>query len=225
MKAIALDLDGACGLTGILRVPFGMPTVMDVLQGKAIAEDALALVPLGVGAIAGDPRLFQQGFIEQKLADLVEELTSIADLVLIDTPGNDRMPAAGHAVERIVVPTFLDQLSLKAGLQTLRLLEGLNLLDKVGGLLCANTRRKHYSVAANLANALRSMDICYPHELIGSEAWTKAVGAGVAPPKANLENAIEVLNDLLNWKCEPSDLHIFHQVWLAQYEESGEERE
>jgi cellulose biosynthesis protein BcsQ len=226
LNVLAWDLDPSCWLAGALGILDHPVTLTDVLSGQAKLHQAIAISHLGIAVLVGGRRLKQVALSRQVMLDVREQLAPQADVVIVDTEGEDtKLPGVMGALDRICVPMPLDRLSAIVASDTLHVAEEAGVLDRVGGLLAVNVRfRKDEpedTEAREVYSNMRLLGIAYEHVMLGSKLWSRAASDSEFPPPRLVDLAVALLQEVRERRAEPSRL----SIWMHSYSRENRAKE
>ena len=198
LRVIAIDLDPTGGLSNALERAKRTVTIADVLRGRCTLQDALIDHPLGIRTVAGHRSLNHEPLLEGQLRSILEPVRDEADIILLDThPHEPSLLGPIAAADRIVIPTALDILSLRAAALTVGLAQNLNALERIRGIVVSNAKRPLSRITESLLNGLTMSGLAFETVLWFSSGWVIATsGKGELPDDALLELAKSLLQEV-----------------------------
>ncbi len=120
-RVLFVELCGQCNLSGTFQVMDAPGNALDVLQGKASAEDTIQHTALG-DIIPATPALFASANElitgegkERRLADALEPVKKNYDFIVVDTPPALNLATVNAlvAADEVIVPAEAAQYSLQ----------------------------------------------------------------------------------------------------------------
>jgi cellulose biosynthesis protein BcsQ len=198
LRVIAIDLDPTGGLSNALERAKRTVTIADVLRGRCTLQEALIDHPLGIRTVAGHRSLNHEPLLEGQLRSILEPVRDEADIILLDThPHEPSLLGPIAAADRIVIPTALDILSLRAAALTVGLAQNLNALERIRGIVVSNAKRPLSRITESLLNGLTMSGLAFETVLWFSSGWVIATsGKGELPDDALLEMAKSLLQEV-----------------------------
>jgi hypothetical protein len=216
LKVIAIDLDPTGGLSNALERAKRGVTVIDVLHGRASLRDALIDHPLGIRTVASHRSLNDESPTKEQLEEMLAEVRDDCDIILLDThPHEPSLVGPMGAADRIVVPTALDILSLRAAALTVGLAQQLGVLDRIRGIVVTNAKRPLSRITDSLLNGLTLSGLAFETVLWYSPGWVVATsGRGELPDDELLTESKLLLREVAT---RPSPTEALRQfVGMAQ---------
>jgi cellulose biosynthesis protein BcsQ len=198
LRVVAIDLDPTGGLSNALEKARRKATIADVLHGRADIHDALMDHPLGVKAVASHRSLNEDVPTEDQLRQITSGISSDFDVILLDTHPHEPSLIGPLAVaDRIVVPTALDILSLRAAALTVGLAQQLNVLERIRGIVVTNVKRPMSRITESLLNGLTLSGLAFDTVLWYSPGWIMATsGRGELPDEELLRMSKMLLREV-----------------------------
>ena len=198
LRVIAIDLDPTGGLSNALEKAKRTVTIADVLRGRVSLRDALIEHPLGIRTVAGHRSLNHESLLEGQLRSIINPVIGEADIVLLDTHPHEPSLLGPIAVaDRIVIPTALDILSLRAAALTVGLAQQLGALERIRGICVSNAKRPLSKITESLLNGLTMSGLAFETVLWFSSGWVVATsGKGELPDPTLLEQAKQLLGEV-----------------------------
>ena len=130
------------GLSNALERAKRSVTVIDVLHGRVTLRDALIDHPLGIRTVASHRSLNDESPSKEQLDEMLLDVRDDCDIILLDThPHEPSLVGPMGAADRIVIPTALDILSLRAAALTVGLAQQIEVLDRIRGIVVTNAKR------------------------------------------------------------------------------------
>src|ERR1700737_4791457 len=141
LRVVAIDLDPTGGLSNALEKAKRRVTVIDVLHNRVPLKDALIDHPLGIRTIAAHRSLNDEALTAEQLYEMLAEVRDDCDIVMLDTHPHEPSLLGPMAVaDRIIIPTKLDILSLRAAALTVGLARQLGVLDRIRGIVVTDAK-------------------------------------------------------------------------------------
>ncbi|MFN2452492.1 MAG: ParA family protein [Candidatus Dormibacteria bacterium] len=198
VRVIAVDLDPTGGLSNVLEKAKRNVTIADVLHGRVTLKDALIDHPLGIRTVAGHRSLNHEALLEGQLRSIIEPVLDDVDIVLLDTHPHEPSLLGPLAVaDRIVIPTALDILSLRAAALTVGLAHQVGALERIRGIAVTNAKRPLSRITESLLNGLTMSGLAFETVLWFSSGWVQATsGKGELPDEPLLAQAKLLLQEV-----------------------------
>lgn len=198
LRVVAIDLDPTGGLSNALEKSKRATTIADVLHGRVTLRGALVDHPLGIQTVPGHRSLNHEPLHEHQLREILEPVLGDVDVVLLDTHPHEPSLLGPMAVaDRIVIPTALDILSLRAAALTVGLAQQLGVLERIRGIVVSNAKRPLSRITESLLNGLIVSGLAFETVLWFSSGWVVATsGRGELPDPLLLEEARKLLQEV-----------------------------
>ena len=198
LRVIAIDLDPTGGLSNALEKSKRTITIADVLHNRVSLHDALVDHPIGIQTVPGHRSLNHEALPEAQLRALIGPVLDDVDVILIDTHPHEPSLLGPMAVaDRIVIPTALDLLSLRAAALTVGLAEQLGVLERIRGIVVSNAKRPLSRITESLLNGLVVSGLAFETVLWFSSGWVVATsGKGELPDPVLLDDARRLLHEV-----------------------------
>ncbi|MGC8460497.1 MAG: ParA family protein [Candidatus Dormibacteria bacterium] len=221
LRVIAIDLDPTGGLSNALEKAKRSVTIADVLRGRVTLHDALVEHPLGIRTVAGHRSLNQEPLHEGQLRSIIQPVLNEADIILLDThPHEPSLIGPLSVGDRIVVPTALDLLSMRAAALTVGLAQQLGSLERIRGIVVTNAKRPLSKVTESLYNGLSMTGLRFGTTLWFSSGWIVATsGKGELPEEMLQQASQELLHEVLTRPAPVDALRSF--ISMAQGRRGG----
>ena len=190
--------------------------MIDVLHGRVSLRDALIDHPLVIRTVASHRSLNDESPTKKQLDDMLAEVRDDCDIILLDThPHEPSLVGPMGAADRIVVPTALDILSLRAAALTVGLAQQLEVLDRIRGIVVTNAKRPLSRITDSLLNGLTLSGLAFETVLWYSPGWVVATsGRGELPDQELLAESKMLLREVAT---RPSPTEALRQfVGMAQ---------
>jgi cellulose biosynthesis protein BcsQ len=198
LRVVAIDLDPTGGLSNVLEKAKRSITIADVLHQRVSLLDALIEHPLGIKTVAGHRSLNEEALPAAQLQSIFEPIRDSVDLILLDThPHEPSLLGPMSVADRIVIPTALDILSLRAAALTVGLAQQLGVLDKIRGIVVTNAKRPMSRITESLLNGLTLSGLAFETVLWYSSGWVLATsGRGELPEQELLDQTKVLLREV-----------------------------
>jgi cellulose biosynthesis protein BcsQ len=198
LKVVAVDLDPTGGLSNALEKAKRRVTIADVLAGRVALRDALIEHPLGIKTVASHRSLNDEELPEAQLRSILESVLDEYNLVLLDTHPHEPSLLGPMAVaDRIIVPTALDILSLRAAALTVGLAQQIGVLERIRGIVVSNAKRPMSRIIESLLNGLTMSGLAFETVLWYSPGWVAATsGRGELPDEHLLRLSKQLLREV-----------------------------
>lgn len=216
LKVIAIDLDPTGGLSNALEKAKRTVTIADVLHERVALQDALMDHPLGIKTVASHRSLNDESPSEQQLRRMFDGVLDTCDLLLLDTHPHEPSLVGPLAVaDRIVIPTALDILSLRAAALTVGIAQQLAVLERIRGIVVTNVKRPMSRITDSLLNGLTMSGLAFETVLWYSSGWILATsGRGEVPGEELLIQSKMLLRELAARPAPVEELRQF--ISMAQ---------
>ena len=216
LRVVAVDLDPTGGLSNVLEKAKRTVTIVDVLRGDASLADALQEHPLGIRTIPAHRSLNTEPLPERQLHDVLDEVREQCDIVLLDThPHEPSLIGPMSVANRIVIPTALDILSLRAAALTVGLAQQCGVLDRIRGIVVSNAKRPLSRITESLLNGLTLSGLAFETVLWYRPDWVLATsGRGELPSPKLLAQSKMLLREVATRPVSPEALRQF--IGMAQ---------
>lgn len=153
---------------------------------------------MGIRTVAGHRSLNHEALLEGQLRSIIEPVLDEADIVLLDTHPHEPSLLGPIAVaDRIVIPTALDILSMRAAALTVGLAQQLNALERIRGIAVTNAKRPLAKFTQDLLEGLTRTGLAFETVLYFSSGWVVATsGKGELPHHLLLDQAKSLLHEV-----------------------------
>ncbi len=197
LDVIALDLDPSGGISAGLEVARRETTIADVLEARIPLADALSRHPLGIRTLAAHRTLDGEALTAARLRAVLEPVLDRCDIVLLDT-GFDETAVTGPlaVADRIVVPTSLDVLSMRAAALTAGLAQQEGCVERVSGLAVVNVPQPPSATTQSLLDALLRTGMAYESVLWHDQSWAVAAERTAPLPETVLASSKALLREV-----------------------------
>ena len=198
LRVVAVDLDPTGGLSNALEKAKRSVTIADVLHERVDMRDALMDHPLGIKTVAAHRSLNDESPSEEQLRRILASVLGEFDVVLLDTHPHEPSLVGPLAVaDRIIVPTALDILSLRAAALSVGLAQQLNVLERIRGIVVTNVKRPMSRITESLLNGLTMSGLAFDTVLWYSPGWILATsGRGELPDDELLTQSKMLLREV-----------------------------
>ena len=198
LRVVAVDLDPTGGLSNALEKAKRSVTIADVLHERVEMRDALMDHPLGIKTVAAHRSLNDESPSEDQLRRILGSVLDESDIVLLDTHPHEPSLVGPLAVaDRIIVPTALDILSLRAAALSVGLAQQLNVLERIRGIVVTNVKRPMSRITESLLNGLTLSGLAFDTVLWYSPGWILATsGRGELPDDELLTQSKMLLREV-----------------------------
>jgi hypothetical protein len=216
LRVIAIDLDPTGGLSNVLEKAKRSVTIADVLRGRVTLAEALIEHPLGIKTVAGHRSLNDEALPAEQLSSILAPVLDSVDMVLLDThPHEPSLLGPMSVADRIVIPTALDILSLRAAALTVGLADQLGVLERIRGIVVSNAKRPLSRITESLLNGLTLSGLAFETVLWYSSGWVVATsGKGELPDADLLDQTKVLLREVAQRPCPTEALRQF--IKMAQ---------
>ena len=178
-SVIVVDLDPSISLTTQMRVPITGRTIEDVLAGRCTVEEALYETQEGILMIPGSRDVYRLMLDEEQFARLFEPVMGLVDTIVLDTrPALEALAAPMLFATRVVIPTYLDGVSMPVTADTINLCIECGVADRVAGVLATNVRRPLTKLARDLYASLQMSGVGLECVVWNTVQWPTALASG-----------------------------------------------
>jgi chromosome partitioning protein len=214
-SVIAVDLDPSISLTTQMKVSIAGPTIEDVFAGTVALEDALWASKEGILMVPGSRSLYQIEISTELLAEVLEPALGLVDTVILDTrPALESLAAPMLFSTKVVIPTYLDGVSLPVTADTLNLALESKVADRVAGVLATNVRRPLTRLARDLYASLQLSGIGLEAVVWNTTNWPEALASGGLGGYPDLKAAADtILEEVLTRTCSEEALSKYAEAW------------
>ena len=216
LRVVAIDLDPTGGLSNALEKSKKTTTIADVLHGRVSLREALVNHPLGIQTVPGHRSLNHEPLLENQLRAIIAPILEDVDVILLDTHPHEPSLLGPMAVaDRIVIPTALDLLSLRAAALTVGLAQQVGVLDRIRGIVVSNAKRPLSRITESLLTGLTVSGLAFETVLWFSSGWVVATsGKGELPDQLLLDQAKMLLQEVATRPVPVDSLRSF--IAMAQ---------
>jgi chromosome partitioning protein len=206
LRVVTIDLDPTGGLSNALEKAKRSVTIADVLHGRVGIMEALVDHPLGIRTVPGHRSLNHEPLHEQQLRSMLAPVLDDADVIFLDThPHEPSLLGPMATADRIVIPTALDLLSLRAAALTVGLARELDVVDRIRGIVVSNAKRPLSRLTESLLYGLTANGLAFETVLWFSSGWVAATsGRGELPDPLLLDEGKRLLQEVAT-RPVPSD--------------------
>jgi cellulose biosynthesis protein BcsQ len=149
------------------------------VTGKAALEDAIWTSKEGILVIPGSRTLYQVDLRQERLQEILEPAVALVDTVIIDTrPALETLHVPMLLATKIVIPTYLDGVSLPVTADTLYGVLQAGVAEKVAGVLATNVRRPLTKLAKDLYESLQVSGVGFEAVVWNTTQWPQALASG-----------------------------------------------
>jgi MinD-like ATPase involved in chromosome partitioning or flagellar assembly len=178
-SVIVVDLDPSISLTTQMRVPITGRTIEDVLAERCTVEEALYETQEGILMIPGSRDVYRLMLDEDQFARLFEPVMGLVDTIVLDTrPALEALAAPMLFSTRVVIPTYLDGVSMPVTADTINLCIECGVADRVAGVLATNVRRPLTRLARDLYASLQMSGVGLECVVWNTVQWPTALASG-----------------------------------------------
>ena len=178
-SVMVADLDPSISLSTQMKLPTLQANFMDVLNGTASLDDALYATQEGILALPGSRDMYQLDVTQEMLQRAFEPAMEEIDVIILDTrPALEALPGPMQYATRIVVPAYLDGVSMPVTADTLHLALELGVADKVAGVLATNVRRPLTKLARDIYASLQESGVGLEAVVWNTVQWPTALASG-----------------------------------------------
>jgi cellulose biosynthesis protein BcsQ len=179
LQVLAIDLDPTGGANNSREKAKAAATMADVLAGQMAVKDAFIEHPMGGQAAASQRNLGVETNPEAALRHALESVLDEYNVVLLDTHPDEAALFGPMAVaDRIIVPTALDILSLRAAALTVGFAQQIGVLERIRGIVVSDVERPMSAVTESLLNGLTMSGLAFETILWHSDVWATAAADG-----------------------------------------------
>jgi cellulose biosynthesis protein BcsQ len=216
LRVVAIDLDPTGGLSNALEKAKRQVTVIDVLHNRVSLKDALIDHPLGIRTVAAHRSLNDEALTAEQLSSMLVEVRDECDIVMLDTHPHEPSLLGPMAVaDRIIIPTKLDILSLRAAALTVGLARQLGVLERIRGIAVTDAKRPMSRITESLLNGLTLSGLAFETVLWYSPGWVLATsGRGELPDGELLTQSKMLLREVAT-RSSPEEA-LRHFITMAQ---------
>ncbi|MEA2646007.1 MAG: chromosome partitioning protein [Chloroflexota bacterium] len=214
-SVIVIDLDPSISLTTQMQVPITGPTIEDVLKRTATLEDALVQTKEGILMVPGSREMYHLEVTEDLLREVFGPVMDLADTLILDTrPALEALEAPMRFASRVVIPTYLDGVSMPVTADTIHLALEAGLPDRVSGVLASNVRRPLTVMARDLYASLQMSGVGLEAVVWNTVQWPTALASGGLGGFPELMEAATVVYDEVRSRTSPEfALRMYADAW------------
>jgi cellulose biosynthesis protein BcsQ len=218
-SVLAIDLDPSISLTTQMQVPITGPTIEEVVTGRAALEDSIWTSKEGILVIPGSRTLYQVDIKQEQLRGVLEPALALVDTVIIDTrPALETLHVPMLLASKVVIPTYLDGVSLPVTADTIYGVLQAGVADKVSGILATNVRRPLTKLAKDLYASLQVSGVGYEAVVWNTTQWPQALASGGLAEYPDLLAAAEaILDETLRRACTWTALKKYADAWRKSH--------
>jgi cellulose biosynthesis protein BcsQ len=210
-----IDLDPNISLTTQMQVPITGPTIEDVIEGSAELEDALYETPEGILMIPGSRSLYNVEMTSKRLSQVMEPAIGLVDTVIVDTrPALESLATPMEFATKIVIPTYLDGVSMPVTADTIHLSLEAGVATRVTGVLATNVRRPLTRLARDLYASLQMSGVGLECVIWSTTMWPQALASGGLNGYPDLKAAADaVFEEVLSRTSAETALRLYAEAW------------
>lgn len=214
-SALVIDLDPSISLTTQMQLPITGPNIVDVLRGAVAVEDALTVTRDGILAIAGSRESAKYDISADALRSGLGAVVDSIDTLIIDTrPALDALAGPMRMSTRIVIPTYLDGVSMPVTADTVHLALELGVADRISGVLATNVRRPLTRLSRDLYESLQNSGVGLEAVVWNSVRWPTALASGGLSEFPELmDAAMEIFREVLKRTAPVTALKLYAEAW------------
>ena len=178
-SVIVVDLDPSISLTTQMQVPITGPTIEDVLNQAATLEEALVQTKEGILMVPGSREVFHIDVTDALLKRTFGPVMDLADTLVLDVrPALEELEGPMRFSTRVVIPTYLDGVSMPVTADTIHLALEVGVGDRVCGVLATNVRRPLTVMARDLYASLQISGVGLECVVWNTVQWPTALASG-----------------------------------------------
>jgi len=214
-SVLVVDLDPSISLSTQMKLPTLDANIVDVLQGNAPLDDALYATKEGILALPGSRETYQIDVTEDVLRRAFEPAMGEIDIIILDTrPALEALEGPMRFATRIVVPAYLDGVSMPVTADTIHLAVSLGLAPKVAGVLSTNVRRPLTKLARDIYAGLQDSGVGLEAVVWNTVQWPTALASGGLEGFPELKQAADLIyNEVMHRKVPEAALRRFADAW------------
>jgi chromosome partitioning protein len=214
-SVMVADLDPSISLSTQMKLPTLQANIMDVLQGKAPLEEALYATKEGILAVPGSRDMYQVDVTADMLRQAFAPALDEVDVLILDTrPALEALPGPMEFATRVVVPAYLDGVSMPVTADTIHLALEMDLAGKVAGVLATNVRRPLTKLARDIYAGLQESGVGLEAVVWNTVQWPTALASGGLEGFPELKEAAELIyNEVMHRKVPEGALRRFADAW------------
>ena len=214
-SVMVVDLDPSISLTTQMQLPITGPNIVDVLTGRASLEDALIVSKDGILAVPGSRDSHTLDVTTAQLEDTFGQVIGDVDTLVFDTrPALEALAAPIGLSTRVVIPTYLDGVSMPVTADTIHAALEIGAAGKISGVLATNVRRPLTRLARDLYEALQNSGVGLECVVWNSVQWPTALSSGgLTEFPELLDAAAAILDEVLRRTAPESALEVYAEAW------------
>ncbi|MGI8609885.1 MAG: ParA family protein [Candidatus Dormibacteria bacterium] len=214
-SVMVIDLDPSISLTTQMKLPITGATIEDVVTGKCALEDALVATSEGLLAVPGSREMYKHQVTEQQLTDIFGAALGEVDHIILDTrPALEALGGPMQFATKVVIPTYLDGVSMPVTADTIHLALELGVAGKVSGVLATNVRRPLTKLARDLYESLQSSGVGLECVVWNTVQWPTALASGGLSGFPDLKQAAdEVFMEVSKRTAPEKALRLYAEAW------------
>ena len=214
-SVMVVDLDPSISLTTQMKLPITGATIEDVVTGKCGLEDALVATPEGLLAIPGSREMYKHQVTKDQLTEIFGTALGEVDHIILDTrPALEALGGPMEFATKIVIPTYLDGVSMPVTADTIHLALELGVANKVAGVLATNVRRPLTKLARDLYDSLQASGVGLECVVWNTVQWPTALASGGLSGFPDLKQAAdEVFREVAKRTAPEKALRLYAEAW------------
>lgn len=214
-SVMVIDLDPSISLTTQMKLPITGATIEDVITGRCVLEDALVATQEGLLAVPGSREMYRYAITEEHLHDVFGAALGEVDHIIIDTrPALEALSAPMRFANRVVIPSYLDGVSMPVTADTIHLALEIGVADKVSGVLATNVRRPLTKLARDLYESLQASGVGLECVVWNTVQWPTALASGGLSGFPELKQAAdEVFREVMKRTAPQEALRVYSEAW------------
>ena len=214
-SVMVIDLDPSISLTTQMKLPITGATIEDVITGQCGLEDALVATPEGLLAVPGSREMYKHTVTEERLREIFSAALGEVDHIILDTrPALEALGAPMQFATKVVIPTYLDGVSMPVTADTIHLALELGLADRVAGVLATNVRRPLTKLARDLYESLQASGVGLECVVWNTVQWPTALASGGLSGFPDLRQAADaVFREVMKRTAPQNALRLYAEAW------------
>ncbi|MEA2684346.1 MAG: flagellar biosynthesis protein FlhG [Chloroflexota bacterium] len=214
-SVMVIDLDPSISLTTQMKLPITGATIEDVVTGRCGLEDALVATPEGLLAVPGSREMYKHLVTEEQLQEIFSSAMGEVDHIILDTrPALEALAAPMAFATKVVIPTYLDGVSMPVTADTIHLALESGQARKVAGVLATNVRRPLTKLARDLYESLQASGVGLECVVWNTVQWPTALASGGLSGFPELKQAAdEVFREVMKRTAPEKALRLYAEAW------------
>jgi cellulose biosynthesis protein BcsQ len=214
-SVMVIDLDPSISLTTQMKLPITGATIEDVVSGRCLLEDALVATPEGLLAVPGSREIYKYLITEEQLREMLGSALGEVDHIILDTrPALEALSAPMQFATKVVIPTYLDGVSMPVTADTIHLALEIGVAHKVSGVLATNVRRPLTRLARDLYESLQASGVGLECVVWNTVQWPTALASGGLSGFPELKEAAdEVFREVTKRTAPEKALRLYAEAW------------